>query len=81
VDALVEAGETQNTEKAIYAAHTLKGSARSVGAMPLGDLCESLEKLARASDLDGFREQARFAPETFALLGRELAEVLQPKAA
>ena len=81
VAALTKAGETSNAEKAIYAAHTLKGSSRSVGAVPLGDLCEALEKLARAGDMDGFREQARVTPDTFALLRQELGVVLSPKAA
>lgn len=35
------------------AAHSLKGSSRSVCAMFLGDLCEALERGARSGDPDG----------------------------
>lgn len=32
------------------AAHTLKGSARAIGAWPLAELCERMEELAGAND-------------------------------
>lgn len=32
------------------AAHAIKGAARSVGAMPLGDACDAAEKLGRSGD-------------------------------
>ncbi|MDP3735994.1 MAG: Hpt domain-containing protein [Hyphomonadaceae bacterium] len=32
------------------AAHAIKGAARSVGAMPLGDACEVAEKLGRSGE-------------------------------
>jgi two-component system, sensor histidine kinase and response regulator len=81
VDSLTTAASENNVEKAIYAAHTLKGSSRSVGANLLGDLCEELEKLARSGDMDGFRTLAGRVPEIFGLLGVELAVVLRPQAA
>lgn len=46
------------------ASHKLKGSARSVGLTPLGDVCEAIELAARACEADavsGF--QARFQVE------------------
>lgn len=32
------------------AAHAIKGAARSVGAMPLGDACDAAEKLGRSGE-------------------------------
>ncbi|SFW22021.1 PAS domain S-box protein [Nitrosovibrio sp. Nv17] len=40
---------------AAVAAHTLKSSARAVGALPLGELCAEMEALGRAGDLDAMR--------------------------
>ena len=34
-------------------AHALKGSARTLGALALGELCDALEKDARAGSLEG----------------------------
>ena len=81
VDAVVDAGANNDADKGVYAAHTLKGSARSVGAAPLGDLCEELEKLARAKDMAAFADLSTRVPEGFALLKNELEVVLTPKAA
>jgi HPt (histidine-containing phosphotransfer) domain-containing protein len=46
----LEAGDGGEIE---FAAHALKGSSRSVGAVALGDACEALEDLAAARDLAG----------------------------
>lgn len=81
VDGLEIAGRNQDAEKAIYAAHTLKGSARSVGAAPLGDLCEELEKFAREDDMQGFSELVGQVPVTFDLLRGELTAYIAPRAA
>jgi HPt (histidine-containing phosphotransfer) domain-containing protein len=78
---LTDATLDHDFERAIYASHTLKGSARSVGAGPLGDLCEELEKLARNSDAQGYTNLAKHLPECFDELGTELAIALQPRAA
>ena len=81
VNGLLAAGDAGDKDKAIYASHTLKGSARSVGAGPLGDLCEGLEKLARAGDMRGYAELVKSVPETFRLLGGELQAAIQARAA
>ena len=81
VSGLQSAADAMDRDKAIYLSHTLKGSARSVGAGPLGDLCEELEKLARGEDMAGYSVLVAKVPETFALLTRELNVVLQPRAA
>jgi len=80
VDGLTLAAD-QDPQRAVYLAHTLKGSARSVGANPLGDLCEDLEKLAGSGDMPGYKLLVSKVPETFTQLSEELAVVLQPKAA
>ncbi len=81
VDGIQFAAEHTNNEKAIYASHTLKGSARSVGAMPLGDVCEELERLAKAGDMSSFKRAAPNAKTVFGDLQSELDVFLQPKAA
>jgi PAS domain S-box-containing protein len=47
---IVAAAATQDTAKLADAAHTLKSAARSVGALALGELCQSLETTGRAGD-------------------------------
>lgn len=81
VNGLVTAGDESNTEKAIYASHTLKGSARSIGAAPIGDLCEDLEKLARSGDMQAFRVLVKQVPVSFDELTGELTAFIQPLAA
>lgn len=41
------------------AAHSLKGSARGVGAMRLAEICERAEKLVGEAGAEGAREAAR----------------------
>jgi two-component system sensor histidine kinase EvgS len=81
IDGIVQAAAESNVEKAVYVAHTLKGSSRSVGAAPLGDVCEELERLAKSGDMESFKTVAAAAKEVYALLTSELALFLQPKAA
>jgi two-component system sensor histidine kinase/response regulator len=50
---LREAFEAQDIGRIAMVAHTIKSSARSVGALPLGTLCASLEESGREGDLDG----------------------------
>jgi CheY-like chemotaxis protein/HPt (histidine-containing phosphotransfer) domain-containing protein len=51
--AACEAGQAA---PAAAAAHKLKSSARSVGAMALGELCEQMEQAGKAGDMDALRE-------------------------
>jgi signal transduction histidine kinase/CheY-like chemotaxis protein/HPt (histidine-containing phosphotransfer) domain-containing protein len=48
---LTEACATQRASQAAAIAHTLKSSARSVGALKLGDLCADIERAGHAGDL------------------------------
>ncbi|MGH8762588.1 MAG: PAS domain S-box protein, partial [Nitrosospira sp.] len=46
------------------AAHKLKSSARSVGALVLGDLCAEMERVGKAGDIQAFKElMPRFESE------------------
>ena len=47
IEGAATAGEL---ERLATAAHTLKSAARSVGALALGELCQSLENAGRAGD-------------------------------
>lgn len=80
LEGIQAAAADRDTDKAIYAAHTLKGSSRSIGAEPLGNLCQTLEEAARCGDMDSFALMAQNLPETFKLLRREI-ETVFPQAA
>jgi len=47
---LVGAGSTGNAAEAARIAHKLKSSARAVGAVPLGELCATIEAAGKAND-------------------------------
>jgi HPt (histidine-containing phosphotransfer) domain-containing protein len=53
--AAVEAGDAQVLQRA---AHTLKSSGASLGALPLSALCAELETMGRESQLEGAKEKA-----------------------
>ncbi|MBT3066031.1 CHASE domain-containing protein [Rhodoferax sp. U11-2br] len=48
IDQATQAGDTQ---QAAFAAHTFKSSARTVGAMQLGEVCEQIELAGQAKDV------------------------------
>jgi len=81
VDGIHAAAQDSSVDKAIYVSHTLKGSARSVGALALGDVCEELERLAKSHDMVSFQRLAPNVDQVFAGLERELNAALQAKAA
>ena len=81
VNGIQAAAQDSNVERAIYVSHTLKGSARSVGALALGDLCEELERLAKSNDMPSFQRVAPNVTKVFADLNGELSLVLRPEAA
>ncbi|MDR3370569.1 CHASE domain-containing protein [Rhodoferax sp.] len=63
VESAVQAG---GIELAIQVAHTLKSSARAVGAVRLGELCEQIETSGQASDGPGCSELIARLGDTFA---------------
>ena len=50
MQALVEACAAGDIAGAVAQAHKLKSSARTVGALALGDLCERIEAAGKAGD-------------------------------
>ncbi len=54
VQRLSEAAEHGDLEAGATIAHTLKSSARQLGAMHLGEVCASAELAARGGDAAGF---------------------------
>jgi HPt (histidine-containing phosphotransfer) domain-containing protein len=52
IDELRQAFEAQDTGTISSVAHRFKSSSRSIGALPLGDLCADLEMACRAHDHD-----------------------------
>ena len=59
------AAATNDTATLAGVAHTLKSSARSVGALALGELCQSLETAARAGDAQACRALVAGLDATF----------------
>lgn len=51
LQSLSKAVEEANSDEAHRLAHSLKGSSRSIGAWPMGDVCEQFDTAARAGDL------------------------------
>ena len=62
IGAAVAAGDAQALHNA---AHGLKSSAASMGAMLLSATCRTLEKLGRDGNVDGARELASSVPELY----------------
>lgn len=81
VEAIGAASRDGDSEKAIYAGHTLKGSLRSIGAEPLATLCQDLEVAVRANEWDTFRVLAREIPAGFDRLRAEIEVLFNDKAA
>lgn len=81
IEAIQDAAAERATEKGIYAAHTLKGSSRSIGADPLGELCRVLEEAARNGDMDSFAVISKSLPVVFEQLKREIAALQHQQAA
>jgi HPt (histidine-containing phosphotransfer) domain-containing protein len=48
--------EASQPAPAAAAAHKLKSSARSVGALALGELCDSMEQAGKAGDMEALKE-------------------------
>lgn len=56
IDALFSASQRDNSETVRQEAHSLKSSARAVGAMQLGKLCEQMEEAGREADTERFQK-------------------------
>lgn len=65
VPQLQDAAETGDTDTGATIAHTLKSSARQLGALALGDACASAELSARGGDAAGFVARTEDAARAF----------------
>ena len=83
---LEEAMRGKNAAAMVIPAHTLKGESRQFGALPLADLAETIETIARdcveAHDTpdDAFEHVVKLRPlfdETLALLEREASPLVE----
>ena len=77
VASMTRAGLAQDLPALAELAHALKSASRTVGAMALGDLCEQLETVARASNASLGSELAARVPETFAEAEVHIAAALR----
>lgn len=66
VPRLREAAEHGDLEGGTTIAHTLKSSARQLGALQLGEVCASAELAARGGDAAGFLQWSRDVEGAFA---------------
>jgi CheY-like chemotaxis protein/HPt (histidine-containing phosphotransfer) domain-containing protein len=73
--ALVVDLAAEEPEQVRRAAHTLKSNARTFGATDLAALCQKVEELARAGELDGVRELTREVENKYERAAAALAAV------
>lgn len=76
VTALMQAEQANDTVAIGETAHALKSTARSVGAMQLGDLCEQLEHSAKAGNLDVCKGQIAAFSATYEAATLDIASFL-----
>jgi len=74
VDLMVEAANADDLDAVARAAHSLKSSSASVGAMRLSELSKALEASARQSDISAVRSAARNARQEFSAAAAALNE-------
>lgn len=67
LDSIVAAALSGNLEKVGIEAHTLKGSAKTIGAIELGMIAEKVEKAAKAKNQDALTmiDGLKYAADTF----------------
>ena len=56
IETIHEAVAARSAQGVVDNAHNLKSAARAIGANPLADLCEALEKAGRAADWQRIEE-------------------------
>ena len=71
--ALEGAAEQRDRQACAAAAHKLKGAARSLGLMGIGDACLAIEDAARDGDLPRMSELTRALMERLGRLSAELS--------
>ncbi len=78
VAAIVAAAGAADAATAGGEAHTLKSAARSVGALALGELCQSLENAGHAGDAPACLHQAASLPIALAQVAHKIKLYLAP---
>lgn len=73
------AGKSNDMPKMAAAAHRLKSSARTVGALSLGDVCADLENACRSSDHAAARQCTQTFESLLVLVEAEISSVLDRK--
>lgn len=68
VESIHRAACDEDSDRALYAAHTLKGSSRSIGAERLAHVCHELEECAKSGDMQGYSSRAPQTAVEFTLL-------------
>ncbi len=68
IESFRSASESADSTAARHAAHTLKGSSRSVGAVAFANVCEEAEKAARAEEIEACRQLAGSIESAFEAL-------------
>jgi len=63
------------------AAHKLKSSARAVGALVLGEMCEALERAGAEGDIEGLAERLPLFDEQIAAVDASIAQLLARESA
>jgi HPt (histidine-containing phosphotransfer) domain-containing protein len=76
-----QAGVAGRAAEVAATAHKLKSSSRAVGAMKLGDLCETLERDGRAGELEALRTSLGQLRAEFDAVQACLGERLEPRMA
>lgn len=69
---LREALEREDFTQATHEAHGLKGSSRNIGANPFANLCEVMEKQARAGAVQDGQQQLAAIEQKFAAIASQL---------
>ena len=80
VQRLRDAAAASEAEQGAAIAHTLKMSARQMGAVRLGDACDSAELAARGGDAAGLHRSAESVAEAFEAARPWIEELAAPRA-
>ncbi|HTM58257.1 MAG TPA: response regulator [Candidatus Udaeobacter sp.] len=71
----------ENPSRLQRAAHTLKGSSRTIGAFPMGEICEELERIGESGTIEGTEKLLSDVNIAFARVQAELENFLRAEAA
>jgi PAS domain S-box-containing protein len=81
IDGLRQEIVAGDAETVVREAHTLKGGSRELGAAPLSEVCEQLEKMGREEKMEGAEELVPLLEREFARVREELEKELSDRSA